>query len=52
MARYRYSGFSHLSPSERSQVIFSQVVIISPNEASTIVFPVSREEILIKLKAD
>lgn len=46
--RYRYSGFNHLSPSERSQVIFSQVVIISPKEASTIVFPVSRDEILTK----
>ena len=38
--RYRYSGFSHFSPSERSQVIFSHVVIISPKDASTIVFPV------------
>jgi hypothetical protein len=47
--RYRYSGFSHRSPSERSQVIFSHVVIISPKEASTIVFPVSREDTLIKM---
>ena len=47
---YRYSGFSHFSPSERSQVIFSHVVIISPKEASTIVFPVSREETLVKTK--
>lgn len=43
---YRLSGFSHFSPSERSQVIFSHVAITSPILASTIVFPVSREEIL------
>jgi hypothetical protein len=41
-----YSGLSHFSPSSRSQVIFSHVVIISPNEASTIVFPVSRDDTL------
>lgn len=41
-----YSGFNHFSPSSRSQVIFSQVVIISPKEASTIVFPVSRDDTL------
>jgi len=46
--RYRYSGFNHCSPSDSSQLIFSQVVIISPKEASTIVFPVSREDILMK----
>ena len=45
---YRYSGLNHRSPSESIQVIFSQVVIISPKEASTMVFPVSREEILNK----
>lgn len=52
MWNYRDSGFNHRSPSERSQVIFSQVVIISPRDASTIVFPVSREETLYNGKTN
>lgn len=45
----RYSVFRHSSPFAIVQRIFSQVVRISPNAASTAVLPESREEIRARL---